>query len=321
MSQAHVPLLSQLESDLIGGQPTADILRKLIVLGGRAESSELRNWASQELRGYADDSSLPEYRKVQAIIQMDSLVGSMQVSRQTIGPEAFPKEIREQITTEVSFRQGIAEIQSMIKACGEDQSIRLGLPAETMLMRIMSRGSNGARQVTGLYWTVSITVLEGMVDQVKTRLAELLGELRAATPPNREVPTPAETTNAVNIVINGRGNSVQVAHATLGATRGGLWKSEISDAEVLPGVVGPEHVLRPPFWRIYAELLSGLTPHPPTSAHARNETEVLCLRRLKLLRCLVSQGVSPPHPEDVPYSVAFCMDARFRSQRERKFHR
>lgn len=218
MSQAHVPLLSQLESDLIGGQPTADILRKLIVLGGRAESSELRNWASQELRGYADDSSLPEYRKVQAIIQMDSLVGSMQVSRQTIGPEAFPKEIREQITTEVSFRQGIAEIQSMIKACGEDQSIRLGLPAETMLMRIMSRGSNGARQVTGLYWTVSITVLEGMVDQVKTRLAELLGELRAATPPNREVPTPAETTNAVNIVINGRGNSVQVAHATLGGT-------------------------------------------------------------------------------------------------------
>jgi hypothetical protein len=98
MSQAHVPLLSQLEIDLIGDQPTADIFRKLIVLGGRAESIELRNWASQELRGYADDSSLPEYRKVQAIIQMDSLVGSMQVSRQTIGPEAFPKEIREHIT-------------------------------------------------------------------------------------------------------------------------------------------------------------------------------------------------------------------------------
>ncbi|MEV7135839.1 hypothetical protein AB0N24_23515 [Arthrobacter sp. NPDC093128] len=231
MSHAQTTLLSQLENDLMDGRPVADILRKLIVLGGRAESSELRDWASQELRGYTDGAILPEYRKVQALIQMDSLLGFTQISRQTIGPESFPEHVRQDITNQVSFRQGIGEIQSMISACGADQSMRFALPGETILAKLMFLESGKTRQVASLYWTVSATALEGIVDQVKTRLAELLGELRAATPPHREIPTSAEAANAFNIVIRGRGNSVQVAHAAPGGTSSTRTGSSVEEKE------------------------------------------------------------------------------------------
>ena len=57
-----------MERDVLSDRPLAETLRKCIVLGGRAGSTELRDWASKELRGYYGDSALPQYRQVPAII-------------------------------------------------------------------------------------------------------------------------------------------------------------------------------------------------------------------------------------------------------------
>jgi hypothetical protein len=48
-------LLSELESDVVSDRPLADVLRKCIILGGRVDSVELRDWATKELRGYSAD--------------------------------------------------------------------------------------------------------------------------------------------------------------------------------------------------------------------------------------------------------------------------
>ena len=58
-------LLDEIESDLLNSKPLADVLRKVIVLGGRAGSGALRDWASLELNGYAgSDEQIPPYRGV-----------------------------------------------------------------------------------------------------------------------------------------------------------------------------------------------------------------------------------------------------------------
>lgn len=203
----------------MAGQPAADILRKLIILGGRSGSSELRDWASQELRGYKEAASVPDYRRVWALIQMDAFVGNSQIKRQTIDPWSFPEEVRDDISNEVKFAQGIGEIQSMIDTRGDATTIRVALPGQTYIASLIDEASgNPYQHVTDIYWNVSVTALEGIVDQVKTRLAELLGELRAATSPNQEVPTHDQAAHAVNVVINGKGNNVQLAHAGQGAT-------------------------------------------------------------------------------------------------------
>ncbi len=54
-------LLSEIERDLLDDVPISTVLRKLIILGGYAGASELRDWASHELQGYigVPDDQMP----------------------------------------------------------------------------------------------------------------------------------------------------------------------------------------------------------------------------------------------------------------------
>jgi hypothetical protein len=209
-------LLSEIEGDLLNNVPVADVLRKLIVLGGRSGSSELRDWASQELRGYADAdiSDLPDYRKIPGRLQLDGISGSTQIRHQTIGVNNLPEEVQARISNRVAFPQGIGEIQSLVREADESRGIQISLPAERMIARLMEEQVGDPYQhISALYWVVSRSAVEGLVDQVRTRLAELLGELRAVTPANADGPTADQASSAVHVVVNGKGNRVHVAQA------------------------------------------------------------------------------------------------------------
>lgn len=58
-------VLDEIERDALDSNvPVADTLRKVVALGGKVGSTELREWASRELRGYiGTDAELPGYRK------------------------------------------------------------------------------------------------------------------------------------------------------------------------------------------------------------------------------------------------------------------
>jgi hypothetical protein len=66
-------LLEEIEKGALdSGKPIAEVLRKAITLGGRADSAELRDWARRELTGYGPDDELPPYRRIVAPLQMDA---------------------------------------------------------------------------------------------------------------------------------------------------------------------------------------------------------------------------------------------------------
>lgn len=230
--ESAAPLIAEIERDLLDGVHVADILRKLIILGGRAGSSDLRDWAAQELRGYADVlvEDLPSYRKVPAMIQMDAVIGHHQVRHQTVAPHELPEEARAHIANEAPFYQGIGEIQAMAEGVGEGKTVRIALPGERTLAQVMDSASgNPYQHISAIYWSVGVAALEGLVDQVRTRLAELLGELRAVTPVNAEIPTATQATAAVNVVVHGRSNSVRVGHASGEGTSASADGVEASD--------------------------------------------------------------------------------------------
>ena len=96
--------------------------------------------------------------------------------------------------------------------------VHFALPGSHLIAAMIDKASgNPYQHVTNIYWSVGTAALEGLVDQVKTRLAELFGELRAATPAAAEVPTAAQAANALNVVVHGKGNRVQVSHAQDGS--------------------------------------------------------------------------------------------------------
>ena len=49
-----------------------DLLRKVVALGGRSGSAQLRDWATRELWGYGPNDDLPPYRRIGAPLQMDA---------------------------------------------------------------------------------------------------------------------------------------------------------------------------------------------------------------------------------------------------------
>lgn len=210
--------MGQIERDLLGEKPLDSILRKLILLGGNAGSPELRAWASLELRGYGKDDELPSYRKITAPLQIDGTVPGGIVRHETIGSMDIPDFARDDVNESVPLRMGVREIHSMVNQHSSDRIVKLQPAGAPDLVSYM----NGTRQmnghITSLYWSVSTIALEGVLDQIRTRLAELIAELRSGTPHGQALPTPAQAANAVNLVINGRGNRVSIAQATDGGS-------------------------------------------------------------------------------------------------------
>ncbi|MFG6501960.1 hypothetical protein [Microbacterium sp. P05] len=211
-------LMGQIEQDLLAEKPLDTLLRKLILLGGNAGSPELRAWASLELRGYAREDELPTYRTVPAPLQIDGAVSGGIVRHQTIGAMDIPDFAREEINELVPLRMGVSEIHSMVDQHRSDRMVKLQPPGAADLVGYINDTGEMNGHIVSLYWSVSIIALEGVLDQIRTRLAELISELRSSTPHGQALPTPAQAANAVNLVINGRGNRVSIAQASDGST-------------------------------------------------------------------------------------------------------
>lgn len=194
------------------------MLRELVILGGEAGSSELRDWASQELRGYEREVDPPQYRKVTAPLQIDGAVPGGMIRHQTISPFDLPDFSREALKGDVPLRMGVTELQHLASAHDGDLVVKLSPPGSSDLMSYMNGNEHFNGHITALYWSVSTIAIEGVLDQIRTRLAELVAELRSGLPRAQSVPSAESAANAVSVVVNGRGNSVNIVQAADGST-------------------------------------------------------------------------------------------------------
>ncbi len=203
-------LIDEIERDALDSSvPISSALRKLVALGGQAGSKELRDWAGLELRGYyKTDVPLPEYRKAPATIRIDGVTFNSMITGQLISPSALPDPVNEHIDESVPLTGGVAEIEAMIESAKKrDGEIKLALPMGQDVVRLMNyekqqRGESD--QVTAVYWSVSRVPLEGVIDQIRTRLVELVAEMRAEMPDETDVPSAAVADNAVNVIVHGK---------------------------------------------------------------------------------------------------------------------
>lgn len=227
--------MAEIEQAALSDDPLANTLRKCIVLGGRAGSTDLRDWATRELRGYGGDDELPAYRKVAAPIKIDGATIQAKISGQQIGPRSLPDFAQEHIAEQVELRDGVGPVE-MLAADAEkrgDSSIRLSLPMGADLARYMnSQSGDQTQQIVSIYWDVSIATIRGVVDQVRTTVAELVGELRAGMGGQDQVPSAEITDQAVNVAVYGHKARVTVTAAqsgTQGASTAGDQRDALHD--------------------------------------------------------------------------------------------
>lgn len=214
-------LLRQIEQGVTGeDENTATLVRKALVLGGLVASTDLRDWARRELNGYGNDDDLPEYRKIQTGIYVDGVVGGTIITGLQISASALPKAVREAgIANEVELRMSLAELESMAHSDGN--SVMLSLPDAPLIARMLDAASGQApfQQTSAVYYKVTAGTITGVVDRVRTGLAELVGELLETAPNETDAPSKAATDQAVNLVVTGRRHRINVA-ATQSGTLG-----------------------------------------------------------------------------------------------------
>jgi hypothetical protein len=67
------------------------------------------------------DDELPEYRVIPAPIQIDALVGAMQLTRHQIVIQELPAQAREFMDNTVGLRMGVADLEAMVAERPPDQ--------------------------------------------------------------------------------------------------------------------------------------------------------------------------------------------------------
>jgi len=216
----------------------ASTLRKCVILGGHAGSTDLREWATRELRGYEPEDELPKYRIIPAPIRVDAIRGNYKITGQRISPGELPDVVAELIDEEVQIRFGIREIEALAKRYeATDESARFSLPSGADVVRLMNYEiGDRFQQIMEVYWAVSGSALQGIVDRVRSALAELIGELLTGMPEDQDVPSAELASHAVNVAVSGKRSRVTVAAAQ--SSPGGV------------SIVRPaaSENVEPPFW-------------------------------------------------------------------------
>ncbi|MDO3397966.1 hypothetical protein QWJ41_19745 [Nocardioides sp. SOB44] len=198
-------LLDQIEKGALDSSvPLADVLRKCLALGGKSGSTELRDWARQELEGYEQREDLPDYRVLPAVIALDGVTISSIVNQQHISPSALPDFAQEAIGEQAPIYWGIGQIEALIKDA-DGGTVKITLPHASDLVRYMNaQDTRYGQSITGLYWALTSSALSGLLDRVRTILVGLVAELRASGALGvNEVPSTAAANQAVHVVVHG----------------------------------------------------------------------------------------------------------------------
>ncbi|MBN9743548.1 hypothetical protein DMP23_21130 [Amycolatopsis sp. A1MSW2902] len=103
---------------------------------------------------------------------------------------------------------GLGEIEEISRGTGK--TVMMSPPGSQDLVALWNHERGSGDHITRLYWKVNRATIAGVVVSVRTALAELVGELLAATPDADPTPSKQATDAAVHFIVTGNRNTVTV---------------------------------------------------------------------------------------------------------------
>lgn len=201
-------LLAQIEADVVNHMvPLSSLLQQCVVLGARAGSQKMRDWARWELNGYAGADTVPEYRHVSAaVVAVITNSAGYNPMTQRVHDSEFPRQIREVIRETVGdiedaiLPQGIGMLEGLASQSTDMHRLSppwSGVIADTLNQFNVAPNSH----VREVYWSVSNASIRGILVRVRAALVELVAELTTLTPQDQEVPDKQAVDRAVQFII------------------------------------------------------------------------------------------------------------------------
>jgi len=210
MANKRGGLLAQIEADVLDDRVAlSSLLQKCIVLGGKAGSEKMRGWARQELNGYADRETVPDYRQVPVpLMAWVTNRGGYNGRPVRFDESAFSDRLLKIFHETVDdlevavLNEGIGVLEAMAsQGAEENRLIPHWAGVVVGLMNQQGMAQNG--RVAEVYWSVSSVSIQGILVRIRTALAELVAELITLTPRDQEVPGRDAADQAVQFILTG----------------------------------------------------------------------------------------------------------------------
>jgi hypothetical protein len=213
VARRSTSLLDQVEAEALEGD-LVKALRLCLKLGGVTGSEDLREWASLELLGYRGEEELPDYRKVHAPLLIDGINGNWKFTGQSISYLQLPEFAQETITDEVLLPHGAPQLVELEKDAQSGEPVRLGPPGSQEVVTYMNMTSTEPfQQINRMYWGISRSVLQGLIEDIRSRLVALVAEMKAGLEPGEQIPSAAVASQALNVVVQGDHARVKAKHS------------------------------------------------------------------------------------------------------------
>ena len=169
----------------------------------------MRGWARQELNGYADLGTVPEYRQVPVpLMALVTNRGGYNGRPVRFDESVFPDQVRKIFHETVDdlevavLHEGIGVLEAMASQGPEEHRL---IPhwAGVIVSLMNQQGMAVNGRVAEVYWSVSSVSIQGVLVRIRTALAELVAELITLTPQDQEVPDRNAADQAVQFILTG----------------------------------------------------------------------------------------------------------------------
>ena len=170
-------LLGRIEESAIRGE-VVEALLLCQKLGGDASSAELRGWARNELEGYPQEATPPEYRRVRGQLFGDGAAPGQRISGAAIPMDALPREVSEELAKGLPARESISELEAR---AGKEHS-KLGIHDMGKMLELINSANTSLVTYDMAYLGISGAAFRGLITAVRSRIVELATQVRSSLP-------------------------------------------------------------------------------------------------------------------------------------------
>jgi hypothetical protein len=173
-------LLREIQNDAIDSNTgLADLLRKCKVLAARLGSPEFKQWVENELSGYADVESLPDYRVLQ-VNSKGHFFGpfNSKLLNADIPLLCIPKEFHENLSHSY-LTQPVASMESLIR---DSTNGTLQEPWNPDLVACVRRNIYSNMNCMQAWKVISTSQIVAALDAIRNRVLNFVLEIEAESP-------------------------------------------------------------------------------------------------------------------------------------------
>lgn len=150
-------------------------LLKTKVLAHKLKLQPLKTWVNYELDGYPNHDALPKYRKYNGEVVGQMSNGAWMHNNKSIPLFHLKDEIQKSME-EMDFYNGIASLLETAQSAN-GQALSRRIPSEGLMVINHELPVNGMYQVVSASTQISSSVIQDILNNVKSRLLEFLLEL------------------------------------------------------------------------------------------------------------------------------------------------